>query len=178
MRAYDKIYEELLVLDCLAGSREAFNALVERWQERLFRHAWKLTGNEEAAWDAVQETWLAVVKGIKRLKGPDAFPGWIYGILGNKCADWVRKQKRDRKLLGKLSSEEADLRADILRLRLWDALLRLSDDHRLVVVLRYVEGHSVKETARIMDIPEGTVKSRLHVARGRLKEHWEVLEND
>lgn len=177
MRTYDQICEELLVLDCLTGNREAFNALVHRWQEKLFRHAWRLTGSEEAAWDAVQETWLAVVKGIKRLKEPGAFAGWVYRILGNKCTDWVRRQKRNRELIEKMMSEEVEGRVGTLRLRLWDALLRLSEDHRLIVVLRYVEGYSVREVASILDIPEGTAKSRLHSARQQLKEIWEVVED-
>lgn len=177
MRAYDQICEDLLVLECLTGNREAFSALVDRWQERLFWHAWSLTGSEEAAWDAVQETWLAVIKGIRRLTEPTAFAGWIYRILGNKCADWVRRQKRDRQLIGKVTTQEAEGRAATLRLGLWEALLRLSHDHRLVVVLCYVRGYSVREIASILDIPEGTVKSRLHFARQHLKEIWEVIDN-
>jgi len=82
MKSSERIIDEMLVLRCQDGDRRAFDELVGRWQERLWRHARVLTGDDDADWDALQETWLAVVNGLKRLNDPAAFPRWAYKIGG------------------------------------------------------------------------------------------------
>ena len=77
----ERITNELLVLRCQEGDVAAFEQLVERWQERLWRHAWRLTGDENAAWDALQEAWIGISRGLRRLAEPAAFPGWAYQRL-------------------------------------------------------------------------------------------------
>ena len=94
----EQLYDELLVLRSLEGDRQALGELVTRWHPRLRRHAYCLIGNREAAEDVVQETWLAIVKGLSRLDAAEAFAGWAYRIVGNKCVDWVRRQDSQRRL--------------------------------------------------------------------------------
>ena len=98
MDARERIADELLVLRCQEGDIAAFEQLVERWQERLWRHAWRLTGDENAAWDALQETWIGISRGLGRLVEPAAFPGWAYQIVSHKCRDWLRRQRRHREI--------------------------------------------------------------------------------
>jgi RNA polymerase sigma-70 factor (ECF subfamily) len=69
-----QIYDELLVLRSQAADKEAFDELVKRWQERLWRYAYRLTGSEQAAWDMVQETWVTIVKGLSKLNDAATFP--------------------------------------------------------------------------------------------------------
>jgi RNA polymerase sigma factor (sigma-70 family) len=176
----DKIVDELLVLQCQEGNREAFNRLVSRWQDRLWRHACQMTGSEDAAWDVVQETWAAVVKGIRRLERPSAFPRWVYAVCTNRCVDWVRDRQRQRKLAAGLAGQggppsdpppaAADAPEAVRR-----ATARLPEDQRAAVSLYYGEGLSVGEVAEVLGVPEGTVKSRLYHAREALRR---LLESD
>jgi len=90
MNEHDRLNDELLVLQRQEGDAEAFELLVGRWQGRLWRHAWRLTGNESAAWNAIQEAWIGISRGINRLADVAAFPAWAYQIVGNKCRDTVQ----------------------------------------------------------------------------------------
>ena len=71
MSRNERITDELLVLECKEHSTAAFGQLVDRWQERLWRHAWRLTGDETAAWDVLQETWIAVSRNRGRPSGTE-----------------------------------------------------------------------------------------------------------
>jgi len=176
----DKVIDELLVLQCQEGNREAFDRLVSRWQHRLWRHAWQMTGREDAAWDIVQETWAAVVKGIRRLERPSAFPRWVYQVCTNRCASWVRQRQRERRLAAGLANEPAassepppgagDAPETVRR-----ATACLPEDQRAAVSLYYGEGLSVAEIAEVLGAAEGTVKSRLYHAREALRR---LLESD
>ena len=97
-RTAAQIRQELLVIRCQQGDEDAFRELVGLLQPGLHAHALQLTGRPEAARDAVQETWLAVVAGLGRLHDPARFAGWAHRILARKCADWTRRQQRRRRL--------------------------------------------------------------------------------
>ena len=90
----NQLYDELLIIKCQQGNVKAFNELVGRWQERLWQYAYRVTGSETAAWDIVQEAWLAIVRGLSKLKDSGVFPGWAFKITHNKCTDWIRGQQR------------------------------------------------------------------------------------
>lgn len=171
-RSPDDIHDELLVLRCQDGEAEAMEELVARWQQRLWRYAWHLTGKEDAAWDVVQEVWMAIVRGIRRLEDPARFRHWAYRLVTNKGADWVRRQQRLRKLADDASREvepadDLSTGDSIDGLR-W-AFGRLPTDCRAILSLRYFQDVRLAEIARILELPEGTVKSRLHYARNQLK---------
>ena len=173
----DAIYDELLVLRCQEGDPKALEELVERWQSRLWRHANHLTGRPEVAWDIVQEAWMAIVRGIRRLDDPARFRQWSYRIVSNKCTDWMRRQHRQRKLVEDVSHEvqegatdsadQASGDDDVDRLR--QALRRLPKDRQTILAMLYLDGMSIAEIASVLAIPEGTVKSRLHQARNHLR---------
>ena len=173
-RDSDQLRDELLVMDWQDGRREAMEAMVHRWQRRLIQHAHRLTQDEDGALEAVQEAWMAMVRGIGRLDDPARFRYWAYRIVTNKSCDWIRRRQRDR--IDRLASEAAvpDTRADHVRRVDSDdtveALLdSLSTEHRTAVSLRFVEEFSIREIAQTLRIPEGTVKSRLHAALSHLK---------
>ena len=176
----DPLYDELLVLRCQRDDAAAFDELVGRWQERLWRHARRVVGDEEAAWDVLQEAWVAVVKGLKRLDAPELFPAWAYRIVNHKAIDWIRRRQTRRKMERQaLSEAERAARHppadDNEAIALRDALDRLGADQRAILSLKYAEGFGVDEIAQILGIPEGTVKSRLHYAREALRQ---VLKED
>ncbi len=181
MSKHDRLNDELLVLRCQEGDAEAFEVLVGRWQRRLWRHAWRLTGDESAAWDALQEAWIGISRGISRLADAAAFPAWAYQIISNKCRDSIRREQRRREATEMYSEwmqrEEQDAAAAQQQHNtLKEALEQLSGPDRAVLSLRYEEQFDTAEIAGILGIPEGTVKSRLFYARQRLRKYLE--END
>ncbi len=176
-RSPDDILDELLVLGCQDGDAKALETLVGRWEYRLRRHAWRLTGQADAASDVVQEAWLAIVRGIRRLDDPARFQPWALRIVTNKCADWTRRRERQRKLMqnvaddaaagttklidGEAGTEEID--------RLLQALRELPSDRRAILSMLYLDGLSIRQIAQSLALPVGTVKSRLYHARNQLK---------
>lgn len=166
----------MLVIRAQAGDAQAMDQLARRWQRPLWRHARRLVGDREVAWDLVQEFWLAAVRGINRLRDPAHFRAWAYRIVTNKAADWIRRRGVRRKADETLETEARGRTApstptDTTRLR--SALRDLSADHRAVLHLKYREELGVNQIAELLDIPLGTVKSRLHHARQMLKERME-----
>ena len=93
-----QIEDELLVLDAQDGDSTAMEALVGRWQKRLWHHALRLTGDRDAAWDVTQQAWLGIVKGLQKLHDPANFRAWAYRITANKSADWIREKTALREL--------------------------------------------------------------------------------
>ena len=170
----ERISDELLVIQAQQGATEAFEELIQRWQERLWRLAWRLTGDDQAAWDVLQDTWLAISRQIRRLEDAAAFPAWAYRIAGNKSRDWVRRRQRRRRadeVYSEQHRQSEEERAETTRQYndLKEALADLPGRDRAILSLRYEEGFNTAEIAEILDIPPGTVKSRLHYARERLR---------
>jgi RNA polymerase sigma-70 factor, ECF subfamily len=178
MNKHDRLNDELLVLRCQQGDAEAFEALIGRWQRRLWQHAWRLTGDDSAAWDALQEAWIGISRGINRLADAAAFPAWAYQIISNKCRDSVRREQRRREATEMYSEQMQREEQDAAAARrqhnsLKEALEQMSGPDRAILSLRYEEQFDTAEIAGILDIPEGTVKSRLFNARQRLRKYLE-----
>ncbi len=171
----EELVDELLVMDAQSGRVKAMEMLVSRYQRRLWRYACRLTGSPEAAWDVTQESWLGIVRGISRLSDPARFRPWAYRIVTNKANDWLRKSVRTRQLSADMDAaprqgdehQAAGTAAD-----LHSVLHRLSGRSRAVLTLHYLEGFGLADIARILRVPRGTVKSRLHTARNELKSLW------
>jgi RNA polymerase sigma-70 factor (ECF subfamily) len=170
-RPQERIVDQLLVMRCQDGEAEAMDRLVRRWQRPLWRHAYRLTANAEAAWEATQEAWLGIVRGIRRLDDPARFRAWAFRIVTRKAVDWIRHRRRRRRdqVLEEheaaapppAGNDEADRAAAMLK--------RLAPSRRAILSLRYLEGLSNAEIADALGVPEGTVKSRLHHARNELR---------
>ena len=180
-REFQDVLDEFLVLRCQDGETEALEELVRRWQKQLLGHAWRLTGDGNAARDIVQESWLAIAGGIRRLKDPALFNRWAYRIVSHKSADWVRRRQRDRRLAVSVARsldgetqaepEPAATDDDIAALR--RAIRRLSPDHKVILSLYYFDEKGIPAIAEILSIPAGTVKSRLYHARQHLRRRLE-----
>jgi RNA polymerase sigma-70 factor, ECF subfamily len=185
MSRWTATHDAVLVLRCQEGDARAFSELVDRWQPRLVRHAARLVGDAEAAADIAQETWVAAVEKLRRLDDPDAFGPWLFRILTRKAADWIRRRQRGRRLWDRLlrraeeaSRVEADEGLgcrqeggqDVPGGTLQGAISALPREQAEAVALHYLEEFSVPEVAEITGVPAGTVKSRLHYARLRLRE--------
>ncbi len=178
MTQRDSIRNGLLVLRSQEGDGAAFADLVLQWQERLWCHAYRLTADRDAAADIVQESWLAVVKGLRGLQDVDLFPAWVFRIVTNKSRDWIRRQRFRRRVhewfardtaRREQSSPARDQRVESLRA----AMEHLSVDDRALITLYYQEGFSTQEIAGILGISSGTVKSRLYHARNKIRGQME-----
>ena len=161
-----------------SGSRDAFDRLVRRWTPRLLRYATRVQGRPELSRDIVQETWIAAIRGLKKLDDPSRFPAWIYSIAHRKCIDDIRVKQRHRRLLESVGQEAAIASAgnhdrphpdDLSDLTM--AITRLNQEQREVVHLFYGEDLSIDEIAAVLTVPAGTVKSRLFHARESLKNY-------
>ena len=183
--ADDRILDEVLVLRARAGHRDAFEALAARWQERLWRYAFRLTGREDAAWDVLQESWMAIWRGLNRLRDPGAFRRWAFTIVTRAATDRLRQapaEAADADLFaaaaaraaerGACDADDRDSAVALVRA----ALAGLSREHRALLSLHHLEGFAIWELAEILGVPAGTVKSRLHAARGELKERLKRMD--
>jgi len=159
-------------MDAQSGRVEALELLVSRWQQRLWRYACRLTGDAEAAWDVTQEAWLGIVRGITRLGDPARFRPWAFRIVTNKANDWIRKSARAAQ--GPADPADGRRQADNETTDELHAILqRLPEKSRTVLTLYYLEEFALADVARILRIPRGTVKSRLHTARAEFKRLWQ-----
>ena len=170
-RPVEQLIDEILVLDCQSGRVKALEILVSRWQKRLWHYAYGLTGNSEAAWDITQDSWLGIIKGLRKLHDPASFKAWAYRITTNKSIDWIRKNKslkqvnieeiQDHQYKGKKETHLKEL------------LEKLDIRKQTVLRLYYFEQLSLSEISVALKIPKGTVKSRLSSARKELKELYQ-----
>lgn len=168
--ARNRVFEEYLILAARSGDRRAAERLARHWQPRLVRTARRLLRDDEMAREAVQEAWASICRGWLGLRDPARFPAWAFGILHRRCADQLRRKGRQPPP----SAEEPDAVGGAParpedRLSLEQAFDALSGDHRAAAVLYFCEGLTAVEIAAAVDVPVGTVKSRLHHARARLQ---------
>jgi RNA polymerase sigma-70 factor (ECF subfamily) len=162
----------------VAGDRDAFGQLVRRHQDRLWAVALRTLGEREEAADALQDALISAYRSADRFRGESAVTTWLHRIVVNACLDRIRRRavrptvplaQTDPAPVPAVDSDTAlDVRA---------ALGRLPADQRAALVLVEVQGYSVAETAAILGVPEGTVKSRCARARARLAAHLGYLRN-
>ena len=178
MESHSPRTEAELVAACRGGAREAFDELVRRFYDRLFRLAYAMVGPGAAA-DLVQETFLAALRSFGRFRGDAQLSTWLISILRHQVSLHLRGR---RKAMAPLESEgrrlaapEADQDDPEGGLRLiFSRVKDLPPDLRETLVLFYVEGLKYAEIARLMECPIGTVRSRLFEARERLKKLCEA----
>jgi len=172
---------ELLEL-AMNGDSHAFGALVERYQRRVVGVAQAIVHNQDDAVELAQETFVRAYENLAKFESRSSFSTWLYRIAANLSIDFRRREGRHTVLRGedaeneiqRLPSPRGDSFQEIargqLKRRLSDALGELTQEHRAVILLREVEGLSYDEISDVLQVPRGTVMSRLHYARGRLRE--------
>ncbi len=171
-RTTARIFDEYLVLSAKAGDRRAFELLARRWQKRLVAHAWRLTGDSEAARDAAQAGWLEIARGLDRLVDERAFPAWAYRIVSRCCARQIAGARRRRLLFEAFGQEPVAPEPDVDVLgsgALRAAIRALPPDQRTAIALVHFEDMTIAEVAVALDVPAGTVKTRLMHARRKLR---------
>ncbi|GLZ49127.1 RNA polymerase sigma factor SigM [Actinomycetospora sp. NBRC 106375] len=155
----------------VAGRDGAFDELVRRYAERLWLLAFRTLDHREDASDAVQDTFVSALRGAARYRGESEVSTWLHRIVVNACLDRIRRRRTrtTEPLAGHdLPTPRDGIDDHLTRLTVAEALATLPDGQRLAVVMVDVHGFSVAETAEILGVREGTIKSRCNRARGRL----------
>lgn len=155
-----------------SGDTESFLQLMEAQKERLYRIGRAYLKNEEDVLDALQETSFRAYQGITKLKDEALFQTWLTRILLNCCNDEYRKRNK-RKWLSQLNmlglSQPSFANRVDLKVTLEDAVRELPTKQKEIIILKYMQQYTLTEIAVILDIPEGTVKTRLHKALEKLR---------
>jgi len=186
--------EAALVRRCCQGERAAFDSLVARYAARVYNLALRFTGNADDASDAAQESFVRAFRAIRKFRFQCSFATWLYRIAVNTCLDEVKRRKRRPAPLSDFEFGSADggppvertegnpdsLMSERLRREtVLRAVLSLPEVHRVVIVLYDLQGHSYDEIAAILNLPLGTVKSRINRARlalrAILEPHMELI---
>ena len=174
-RDRERVYDEYLVASARAGDRAALGEVVGRWQRRFLGHAWRLTGDAELSRDVVQEAWMEIVRGLARLDDAAAFPAWAFRVVTRRAAKAIGRAQRQRRTLEALAGEPrpepartAEHQIDGATVRV--ALGALPAAQRVALGLFYLEEMSVAEIALALEVPEGTVKTRLMHARRKVRD--------
>lgn len=176
----ERALDAYLVAAARTGDRQALGRLVARWHPRVVAHAWRLLGDRELAADVVQDAWMDVMRGIRRLDDTGAFAAWTYRIVTRRCARAIRGLQRRRSgteayarepAPAAYSHHEAEARADLARVQ--TAMADLPGEQRAALALFHGDGLSVAEIAVALDVPPGTVKTRLMHARRKLRAQLE-----
>jgi RNA polymerase sigma-70 factor (ECF subfamily) len=179
-----------LIAACRSGQTQAFGTLVRRYQDRLYPTAFRLTGGAEDALDLVQDTFLRAFEKLGSFRGDSSFYTWIYQVMLRLALT----ERRKKKLIRLRQKEDEDPREPTddsvdrdpsFRLErqersqaIQDALDALMPDHRAVVVMKEFDGLRYEEIAAILEIPVGTVRSRLHRARLDLRERLKSIVDE
>ena len=172
--------QDLLVLTAQSGNQQAFGLLFKFYHKPLVGFAFKFSNDSELSNDAVQDAWIKVAKNIRQLKDPRAFRSWIYRLVRWKLTDLLRKRSREGSQLEELNEETVsnlvDNKADENE-TLSIALSRLPNIEKQIIHLFYLDEMKISEISIVLEIPAGTVKSRLNRARQMLKQKYQQLEN-
>jgi RNA polymerase sigma-70 factor (ECF subfamily) len=179
-----------LIADSLAGNTAAFGELVRRYQDRLYNTVFRLVDNAEDALDVVQDAFLNAYQSLDSFKGDSLFFTWLYRIAVNTAISLKRKKRVmvriDAGSNGEAVIEPCDpsdlskpghaLEQAEQQSRIQQALSRLSPEHRVVLVMKDMEGEKYETMADSLGVPIGTIRSRLHRARMELREILEQSE--
>jgi RNA polymerase sigma-70 factor (ECF subfamily) len=166
-----------LVRAHVAGDPDAFTELVRRHQGRLWAVALRTLGDPEEAADALQDALISAYRSAGRFRGDSAVTTWLHRIVVNACLDRVRRRRtRPTVPLAEIEPSVGAVDSDTI-LDIRAALAKLPEEQRITLVLVEVQGYSVAEAAKILQVAEGTVKSRCARGRARLAALLGYLRN-
>ncbi|KRG14803.1 RNA polymerase sigma factor SigW [Lederbergia galactosidilytica] len=179
------------IKEVLKGDREAFGEIVELFKDKVFQLCYRMLGNRHEAEDIAQEAFVRAYVNIHSFDQKKKFSTWLYRIATNLCIDRIRKKKPDYFLDAEVAGTEGltmysqiaaegkspDSEVETLELQelVQREIMRLPDKYRIVVILRYIDELSLNEISEVLEMPLGTVKTRIHRAREALRKQLNNL---
>ncbi len=173
------------IKEVIKGDQEAFGEIVEIYKDKVFQLCFRMLGNRHEAEDLAQEAFVRAYVNIKTFNQSRKFSTWLYRIATNVCIDRLRKKKPDYfldaevagtdglTLYSQLASEgkSPDSEVETLELQaiVQSEIMQLPDKYRIVIVLRYIDDLSLNEISEVLEMPLGTVKTRVHRGREALR---------
>jgi len=172
--------DKILVDECLGGNLKKFRVLVERYKKPMYFYALGMVGNPDDAYDLSQEAFIRAYRSLDRFDSNFQFKSWLFAILSNLCKNALRSAgirqqyiDSDKALESAPASTESDPEkvyvSKKIKEAVWDALATLDEEAREIIILKHFQDMPYKEIAEVLDIPLGSVMSRLHYARLKLK---------
>jgi RNA polymerase sigma-70 factor (ECF subfamily) len=170
-----------LIAECIAGNQDAVETLVREYETGVFRLALSILGDAAEAHEVTQETFLSALRALPSYREKKSFKAWLYTIALNHSRSHLRKRKILERLRSTLTTifrvetEKQVLPEDAViqnekEAAIWQSLNQLDERHRIVVILRYFHELPITEISEILSVNEGTIHSRLHTAREKLRE--------
>ena len=175
-----------LIAECIAGNEDAIETLVREYETGIFRLALSILGDSDEAHEVTQETFLSALRALASYQEKQSLKAWLYTIALNHSRSHLRKRKVIERLRATLatvfrveaqkqvSPEETIVQSE-KEAAIWTALTQLDERHRIVLVLRYFHEFSIAEISDMLSVKEGTIHSRLHNARERLRDALKQL---
>jgi RNA polymerase sigma-70 factor (ECF subfamily) len=168
-----KVFDALLILEYRTGKKRALSLLIDRYHQRLCRHSFMYTQDMSASKDIVQDSWQVILYKLEGLRDPNSFGSWAMRIVTRKSLDYLKKRAHHRESISSLQPEVIDIESQEGKeselIKLNKAIRELPKDQQMVLRLFYTQDYSLKEISNILELPVGTVKSRLYNAREKLK---------
>ncbi len=176
-----------LVERCQRGDSQAYNELVTKYRNRAYAMIYNMVRNEQDAWDLAQEGFVKAWKSMDKFRGQSAFFTWLYRIMTNAAIDFLRRKHIESGVefddqIGlkdiapgslttpmQATAPHQNLTSAEIRVRIDEAIGKLSPDHRTVIVMKEIDGMQYHEIAEVLDCSIGTVMSRLFYARKKLQ---------
>jgi RNA polymerase sigma-70 factor (ECF subfamily) len=171
-----------LILQLKKGKMKAFRKLVEKYKKPAFFIALGLVGNREDAYDLSQEAFIRVYRNLGRFDIRHKFFNWFYAILSNLCKNHLRGREIRTRYIKNIDAEtnnranpmpgpEVLMERNERSVRLWEEISKLPLDFKEIIILKHFQGYSYKEISQMLNIPLGSVMSRLYYARKKLKDN-------
>ena len=177
MDRLDELRQRVLVLKCQIGDHSAWDELYRQYNPPLGYYLRRLTDSDWTADDVQQEVWLTVIRQLPRLKSPEAFTVWFYRIAHSKAMNRLRGNQRlvplEEQMLAPLQAPEDEPFSPEDAARVHESLATLRPEHRDVLLLRFMEELSYEQIAEVIGCSVGTVRSRIHYAKGALRRRLE-----
>ncbi|MCD6162106.1 MAG: RNA polymerase sigma factor [candidate division Zixibacteria bacterium] len=185
MKKETEIRDNVIVDECRSGNLMKFKVLVERYKKSTYYYALGMIGNPEDAYDLSQEAFVKAYKSLERYDESQSFKNWLFTILSNLCKNALRSTSVRKKYISssdiaftytpasaKTNPEISYIKKETKKL-VWEALAKLDNEAKEIIILKHFQDMPYQEIAEVLGIPVGSVMSRLHYARQKLKKALE-----
>ena len=174
--------DEKLVVRALAGSNNAWNNLIKRYERRVYNYALRMVGNPDDALDLMQEVFMGVHRNLPGYRGDGVFAAWLFRIASFRCTDFLRRRRFHTSFdehavgLSSASGPQSEAMATHANEQISRALMQLPAEQRHVVELKFFQQFTFDDIGQQLGISPNTAKTRLYAALRKLQQHEELRD--